>query len=230
MDAWTTLNLSLIAGAVLGAAWLAAARALAARRTVPLPLLWAIGASGFVFGFAAILPTALAISRVDLPRTPAALLLAVAWGFVGGLPLFIWGNTPLRIAPAIVLVASSCLPTGTVAVGIGAIGGAMRTEKACYGNLRAVAKAFRGYVAQHHQWPPETRWVDELIGFLPYPKAFRCPADVGHAYHYVRPQPHDPDSTPIIVCRHTFVRRAVVVRKDLRVEEMPLAELEASGR
>ncbi len=187
--------------------------------------LWAMGGGGAIFGATVVLPAAIAIARVDLPRTPAALLTCLVWGGACGTAVYLWGNINLGMAAVVLLATASALPTGALGVGIGAVGGALKAEKACVGNLKRVGKAFSQYLRDHGRWPVEAHWVDELLPYLPYPKAFRCPVPTMRPYHYRRPREQDPPDTPIIVCRHVFIGKAAVLRKDLKVEELPVDEV-----
>jgi hypothetical protein len=110
------------------------------------------------------------------------------------------------------------LPGASFAVGAGAVAGAVRVEHDCEGNLRALGRAFEEYRAAKKTWPPEARWIDELLPHLPYPKAFRCPAIKVTPYQYHKPPDNAFGDAAIIVCRHPFVGHEVVLRKDLQVE------------
>ncbi|MBC7286906.1 MAG: hypothetical protein H5T86_02460 [Armatimonadetes bacterium] len=223
MTAALAINSSVCCGLAAAVAWALVARTVVKRGLAVPWVLILVGASGAVFGLSAITPAAAAIARKDLSRAPAAALLAIPWAVVGGTALYYSRRTALGIATCILIVGTSCLPTGVIGVAAGGLSGAVRIEKACSGNLHALAKAFRQYVYETKHWPPESRWVEELLPFLPYPRSFRCPAAAARAYDYRRPPSDAPSDTPVIRCPHGFVGKELVLRKDFRVEERALS-------
>ncbi len=218
------VRLTMGAAVVAAVIFLVVARRAAERRQFGGLSLVLTAVAGMLASMVAVLPSALWIARVDLQRTPAALLLLapLTAALAGAVS---WIERPrATVWTTVGMALLALVPGSLLAVGAGAVGGAKRMEQACEGNLEALAGAFKQYRDQKGCWPNPIQWVDELAPSLPHPKAYRCPAMQAQAYLYRRPEPSDPLWEPVIACPHRFLGICVVLRKDLRTEVCSLTE------
>jgi len=218
MTAIQTINLALFSGFVLAVAYYTVARQMLRRGSFGLLALLVAPAAGLVGCLILVLPVTMSIARADLSRAPTGFLVA---GLLAGLVaaailLLDRPRVPWWTCLGVAVLAT--MPSAPLTVAGGAVGAANRNLRACRGNLKAVAKALRGYVHDHDRWPGASRWVDNLMPYVPVPSVYRCPASSGEAYRYIPPADDAPPQTPVIVCKHPFLGFEVVVTKSFKVE------------
>jgi hypothetical protein len=219
MTAHGALELGLLTGAGWGLAYVLLARFWARERRLTSAGLLACGVAGALFGLLVVLPLATLTARQELARAPAPLALLIPWALAGGFVVYLKFRPAVSFLQAVLLVGQAALPTSSLGVAAGAVGGAMRAERQCFGNLRLIGTALMRYHREHGAWPPKARWVQELLPYLPYPSLYRCPVRPEQQYVYRPPGPDLKPSDPLISCPHGFVGRLVVLRRDLKAEE-----------
>jgi hypothetical protein len=180
-------------------------------------------AASTAFGFAGLLPLAVNLARGDPVRAPAVFWLLLFWVAVTSTALGVLMRPRLTVGESISLALLAVMPAACLATPIGAVGGAMRTLRACQGNLAAIGVNFGRYVDESKHWPAEDKWVDDLLPWIDFPKAFRCPSRSDRDYVYHRPPESAPADHPIITCDHPFLRKRIVLHKDesVTVDDLP---------
>lgn len=231
MTAMIVMRVALVAAAVAVVGFVAVARRLCASEPpVSQFSLVVAGVAGSLATFLAVLPAVSLLARAA-PSTAVvgAVVGLVPMALVAG-ALFLQYGRMLSAAQHIGVGVMAGLPGLLLATGIGTVGGAVRSEKACEGNLMAIGHALKEYVADHGTWPLSTNWMDELLPYLPYPSVYRCPAASAVAYPYKCPPEDAGDDFAVIVCPHRFLGEEVVLRKDLKVETRGIRKWRAKRR
>jgi hypothetical protein len=184
-------------------------------------------AGSTIFAFAAVLPTANHLGRADPARAPAVFWPVLVWLIVASGALAVLMRPRLTTGESIALAVLAVLPLTCILTPVGAAAGAIRTMHDCEGNLRALGTNFVRYVSDNGHWPSEDKWITQLLPYLPYPTAFRCPTSTKKDYDYHRPPPGAKPDYPLITCVHRFLRQKIVLHKDGTVTA---DELKPGGR
>ncbi len=218
---WAT-RIAVMIAVIAGWATARLCRRLDSQGLCPLRLSASVAILSGILGALAAFPAAAWLARTQPVRALDGLLVIIpVVGLVTAAVYLLYGRSaPTRY---IAITAAAGATVGIVlAVAAGAVGGAVKAEKYCQSNLTFVGKALERYINEKGHWPRATNWVSQLIVYLSYPRAYRCPAGRGTAYNYSPPPSDADDATPVITCPHPFLGHVVVLRKDLKVEIQPL--------
>jgi hypothetical protein len=174
----------------------------------------AVVVASTIFAFAAVLPMANNLGREDPARAPAVFWLILVWvGVVAGVAGILM-RPRMKAGECIALVALSILPGACIATPVGAVTGAQRTLHDCEGNLKALGTNFGRFAEDNKRWPAEDKWVNDILPYLDFPMAFRCPSRSDKDYVYHKPPAGAKDDFVLISCVHPFLHKSVVLHKD----------------
>jgi hypothetical protein len=81
-------------------------------------------------------------------------------------------------------------------------------------SICSCSECARSFCEDNSRWPAEDKWVNDILPYLDFPMAFRCPSRSDKDYVYHKPPAGAKDDFVLISCVHPFLHKVVVLHKD----------------